>query len=100
LPPKLSTRKSLHTKRIHLAPAWRPNVCSMKNIYNGVARMDANGEAVIQMPEWFSTTLEIYTLPVPGHQRTAVENLAQMVTNGDESEKRLEALPPATQQIQ
>jgi len=47
-----------------------------------------------------STTLEIYTLPVPGHQRTAVENLAQMVTNGDESGKRLEGRPPATQQIQ
>jgi hypothetical protein len=45
-------------------------------------------------------TLEIYTLPVPGHQRTAVENLARMVTNGDESSKRLERLPPATQQIQ
>lgn len=47
-----------------------------------------------------STTLEIYTLPVPGHQRTAVENLAQLVTNGDDSDKRLERLPPATQQIQ
>ena len=47
-----------------------------------------------------STTLEIYTLPVPGHQRTAVENLARMVTNGDGSGKRLEGLPSATQQIQ
>lgn len=47
-----------------------------------------------------STTLEIYTFPVPEHQRMAVENLAQMVTNGDESDKRLEGLPPATQQIQ
>jgi len=47
-----------------------------------------------------STTLEIYTFPVPDHQRMAVENLAQMVTNGDESETRLEGLPPATQQIQ
>jgi trimeric autotransporter adhesin len=25
----------------------------MMNIYNGVATLDANGEAVIQMPEWF-----------------------------------------------
>jgi hypothetical protein len=25
----------------------------MKNIYDGVARLDANGEAVVQMPEWF-----------------------------------------------
>lgn len=47
-----------------------------------------------------STTLEIYTCPVPDHQRMAVENLAQMVTNGDESGKRVEGLPPATQQIQ
>jgi integrase len=28
-----------------------------------------------------STTLEVYTLPVPSHQRAAVENLAQMVTS-------------------
>ena len=47
-----------------------------------------------------STTLEIYTLPVPGHQRKAVEDLAQLVTNGDESGKHLQGLPPATQQIQ
>lgn len=26
----------------------------MKNIYDGVAMLDANGEAVIQMPDWFS----------------------------------------------
>lgn len=47
-----------------------------------------------------STTLEVYTLPVPDHQRAAVENLAQMVTNGDESDQRLDTLPLATQQIQ
>ena len=47
-----------------------------------------------------STTLEIYTFPVPDHQRTAVENLARMVTNGDEPVQRAEALPEATQQIQ
>jgi len=47
-----------------------------------------------------STTLEIYTLPVPNHQREAVENLAEMVTNSDEPEKRLEDLPSATEQIQ
>lgn len=39
-------------------------------------------------------------VPVPNHQRAAVENLAQMVTNGDESDQRLERLPPATQRIQ
>lgn len=27
----------------------------MKNIYDGVATLDANGEAVIQMPDWFDT---------------------------------------------
>lgn len=27
----------------------------MKNIYDGVATLDANGEAVIRMPEWFGT---------------------------------------------
>jgi hypothetical protein len=30
----------------------------------------------------------------------AVENLAQMVTNGDEKDERLRELPEATQQIQ
>ena len=47
-----------------------------------------------------STTLEIYTFPVPDHQRMAVENLARMVTNGDEPEPRADVLPEATQQIQ
>jgi integrase len=47
-----------------------------------------------------STTLELYTLPVPDHQRAAVENLARMVTNGDEREPSAEELLPATQQIQ
>jgi integrase len=31
-----------------------------------------------------STTHEIYTQPLPAHQRMAVEQLAQLVTNGDE----------------
>ena len=47
-----------------------------------------------------STTLEIYTLPLPDHQRAAVENLARMVTNGDEGESSVEEFLPATQQIQ
>jgi integrase len=47
-----------------------------------------------------STTLEIYILPLPDHQRAVVENLARMVTNGDEKEPSVEELPPATQQIQ
>jgi integrase len=32
-----------------------------------------------------TTTLGIYTIPVPAHQRAAVEKLSQLVTNGDES---------------
>jgi integrase len=31
-----------------------------------------------------TTTLGIYTIPVPAHQREAVEKLSRMVTNGDE----------------
>ncbi len=31
-----------------------------------------------------TTTLGIYTIPVPAHQREAVEKLSQLVTNGDE----------------
>ncbi len=33
-----------------------------------------------------TTTLGIYTIPVPAHQRAAVEKLSQLVTNGDEFE--------------
>jgi len=32
-----------------------------------------------------TTTLGIYTIPIPAHQRAAVEKLSQLVTNGDES---------------
>jgi integrase len=31
-----------------------------------------------------TTTLGIYTIPIPAHQRESVEKLSQMVTNGDE----------------
>jgi hypothetical protein len=34
-----------------------------------------------------STTLEVYTIPIPVHLRAAVENLSQLVTNGDKSLK-------------
>jgi hypothetical protein len=34
-----------------------------------------------------STTLEVYTLPVPAHLRLAVESLLQLVTNDDELQK-------------
>jgi integrase len=47
-----------------------------------------------------STTLEIYTLPIPAHQRAAVERLSQLVTNGDELHQFREALPGPTEQIQ
>ncbi|MFY9559299.1 MAG: hypothetical protein WAQ52_03615 [Terriglobales bacterium] len=47
-----------------------------------------------------STTLEIYTVPIPAHQRAAVDKLAQLVTNGDELEQCAVGLPDATQQIQ
>jgi integrase len=47
-----------------------------------------------------STTQDIYTLPLPAHQREAVENLSRMVTNGDELPKIAEGLPVLTQQIQ
>jgi len=47
-----------------------------------------------------STTLEIYTLSIPQAQRTAVENLSRMVTNGDELVEVGEELPMLTQQIQ
>jgi integrase len=31
-----------------------------------------------------STTLDVYTVPIPAHLRVAVENLSQLATNGDE----------------
>jgi integrase len=40
-----------------------------------------------------STTLEVYTLPIPAHLRLAVENLAQLVTNGDELHLSGEEVP-------
>jgi hypothetical protein len=47
-----------------------------------------------------STTLEVYTLPVPSHQRAAVENLARMVTTSDELEQFAEGIPGKTQHVQ
>ncbi len=47
-----------------------------------------------------STTLELYTMPQPRHQRQAVENLWQLVTNGDEKGQFARRLPVLTQQIQ
>lgn len=45
-------------------------------------------------------TAGIYIQPLPAHQREAVENLARMVTNGDEPGKFAEELPVLTEQIQ
>jgi integrase len=47
-----------------------------------------------------STTLEIYTIPLPAHQREAVAKLSQLVTNSDEFQKIAEGLLVPTQQIQ
>jgi integrase len=44
-----------------------------------------------------STTLEVYTLPIPAHLREAVENLSQLVTNGDELDQFADEIPAVTQ---
>jgi integrase len=47
-----------------------------------------------------STTLEICTISIPQAQRKAVENLAQLVTNGDELGQAGKELPLASERIQ
>jgi integrase len=47
-----------------------------------------------------STTLEIYTILIPEAQRKAVENLSDLVTNGDELAKLGGNLPLASERIQ
>jgi len=47
-----------------------------------------------------STTFKIYTVPLPEHQREAVENLARLVTNGDELPKAAPEPQLLTEQIQ
>jgi len=37
-----------------------------------------------------TSTLWIYTIPIPAHQRVAVEKLSQLVTNGDEFRVKVE----------
>jgi integrase len=44
-----------------------------------------------------STTLEVYTVPIPAHLREAVENLSQLVTNGDEFGQIAEGVPSTIQ---
>ncbi len=47
-----------------------------------------------------STTLQVYTLPLPAHQRAAVDKLAQLVTNGDEFTANAEAADTPVLSIQ
>jgi integrase len=47
-----------------------------------------------------STTLEVYTLPIPANLRDAVENLAQLVTNGDEFSQIADEVPAVAQSNQ
>jgi hypothetical protein len=47
-----------------------------------------------------STTLEIYTVPIPAHQRAAVEKLAGLMADDGRNGHNPEGLPLASQQIQ
>jgi hypothetical protein len=47
-----------------------------------------------------STTLEIYTLPIPEQQRATVEKLSVLMANDGKSDQNSEGLPLASQQIQ
>ncbi len=47
-----------------------------------------------------SLTSDLYTVPLPAHQREAVENLSRMVTNGDELQPNADRLPMPTTRIQ
>jgi integrase len=44
-----------------------------------------------------STTLEVYTVPIPAQLPVAVENLSQLVTNGDEFGQIAERTPTTVQ---
>jgi hypothetical protein len=44
-----------------------------------------------------STTLEVYTVPIPAHLRVGVENLSQLVTNGDDFGQIAEGTPTPVQ---
>jgi hypothetical protein len=47
-----------------------------------------------------STTLELYTLPIPEQQRAAVEKLAALMADDGRTGQNPEGLPLASQQIQ
>ena len=44
----------------------------MMNIYNGVAELDSNGEAVVKMPDWFESSQQRLSLPADLHRRARV----------------------------
>lgn len=45
-------------------------------------------------------TMQHYTVSIPGHQRQAIENLAELVTNGDDLRQGIEPQRVYTEQIQ
>jgi hypothetical protein len=47
-----------------------------------------------------STTLEIYTLPIPEQQRITVEKLSVLMANDGETGQNAKELPLASEQIQ
>src|SRR6266700_6988362 len=47
-----------------------------------------------------STTLEIYTLPIPEQQRATVEKLSVLMANDGRKDQNPDGLPLASQQIQ
>jgi len=47
-----------------------------------------------------STTLEVYTLPIPEQQRTVVEKLAGLMASDGKNAQNPDGLPLASQQIQ
>ena len=47
-----------------------------------------------------STTLEVYTLPIPEQQRTVVEKLAGLMASDGKNDQNPDGLPLASQQIQ
>jgi integrase len=74
-----------HTLRRTHATLWQASGASLKDAQAQLGHSK------------MSTTLEIYTLPIPGHLRDAVENLSRLVTNGDELGQIAEGGPTAIQ---
>jgi len=63
----------------------------MKNVYDGVAKLDANGEATVTLPDWFDALngdvryqLTAVGRPAPGlHVRSGVKNNRFIVAGGE-----------------